>query len=948
MRTWIYVAVVLVGYCASAETQIAPAPIAFDNALVRWEVGADAKTTAFVDKQTGTDYLKKGAAVPVAAVRKGKSVFNATKASYADGRLSLEFADAGASVEIAVSPAESHFVFTVLGVKGDGIDDVTFLNVPLALKGELNEPFAACALALNLKTNVDALPGPQKELRALCTARFGIEGAKTAIIACPQPQLREIMKKVVAAADELPHSDIAGPFALDAEAGRGSYLFDLEGISEETVDGWIVLAKRLGMNQIDFNTSFRYGDFQPRGDRYPKGRENVKAVVDKLHAAGIAAGLHTYAFFIDKKSKYVTPVPDPRLGKAATFTLAESLAEEAKEVRVDETTANVSTETGFFIHNSVTLQIDNELITFSGVAKEPPFGFTGCARGACGTAIAAHEKGAKVCHLKECFGLFTPDAESTLFTEVAANTADTFNECGFDMIYEDALDGEAILGGAENAWYYGSKFVFEIANRLKKPALFEMSTFHHHLWYVRARMGAWDHPCRSHKRFIDLHCAANRDGGGMFLPMNLGWWAVQVWSDGSSETHSEPTFKDDIEYLACKALGNDMGLSLMGVTPNNIGKTPAFEQLAPIFKRYEDLRHARIVPEAVKAQLRVPGDEFKLWTSNDGQYGFQRVRYLKHKVQSLDVDAQGRPSNTWSIANTFEPQPLRVRIEALISTGAYDAPDSVVIEDFSNPDALSDRASVPGVTAALASTTEQVKAGSASALFSASNTRDSAAGSWARIGAIHKPCVNVAGQKGLGVWVYGDGQGELLNIQQRSPAGHAVGGIGDHYIEVDFTGWRYFELVELEGGRIADYAWPYGGDAYGIYREAVDYSQVETFALWYNNLPPGKNVACYVSPIKALPLAKASVKNPSITIAGKTITFPVEIETGCYLEFAAMNDCKLYGKNGALLSEVTPQGEVPPLAAGDNTLTFSCDPLSGLNPRARVTVSAEATPLIRW
>jgi hypothetical protein len=150
------------------------------------------------------------------------------------------------------------------------------------------------------------------------------------------------------------------------------------------------------------------------------------------------------------------------------------------------------------------------------------------------------------------------------------------------MIYEDALDGEDILAGGENAWHYGSKFVFEIANRLKKPALFEMSTFHHHLWCVRARMGAWDHPCRSHKRFVDLHCAANYDGRGMFLPMNLGWWAVQVWSDGS-ETCNEPTFKDDIQYLMCKGLGTDTGFSLMGVTPGNIGGTPAFEQLAPIF-----------------------------------------------------------------------------------------------------------------------------------------------------------------------------------------------------------------------------------------------------------------------------------------------------------------------------------------------------------------------------
>ena len=139
-------------------------------------------------------------------------------------------------------------------------------------------------------------------------------------------------------------------------------------------------------------------------------------------------------------------------------------------------------------------------------------------------------------------GLFAPDPDSTLLAEVAGHTADTFNECGFDMIYLDALDGEDVLAGRENAWHYGSKFAVEIANRLNKPALFEMSTFHHHLWYIRARMGAWDHPNRSHKEFIDIHAAGNLSGGKTFLPMNLGWWAVKVWAG----PQSEPTFSPAI------------------------------------------------------------------------------------------------------------------------------------------------------------------------------------------------------------------------------------------------------------------------------------------------------------------------------------------------------------------------------------------------------------------
>ena len=98
----------------------------------------------------------------------------------------------------------------------------------------------------------------------------------------------------------------------------------------------------------------------------------------------------------------------------------------------------MSTIIGFFERNSVTLQIDDELITYTGVSKKPPYAFTGCKRGACGTRVAAHAKGAKAHHLRQCFYLFVADGDSKLFTEVAHGLADLANEVGFDMMYLDA------------------------------------------------------------------------------------------------------------------------------------------------------------------------------------------------------------------------------------------------------------------------------------------------------------------------------------------------------------------------------------------------------------------------------------------------------------------------------------------------------------------------------
>ncbi|UCD29545.1 MAG: hypothetical protein JSV03_03425, partial [Planctomycetota bacterium] len=820
---------------------------------------------------------------------------------------------------------------------GEGVESFTFADIPLTLKATPQETFVACALALNIKTQVDPIPGPVSGVQATCYSRFGFAGAQVALIGCPRDQLREVLKEAVAAAPGLPQSDIGGPWALDADINRGSYLFNFGGLSEETVDDWIKLARDLGFNQIDFHggRSFRFGDCRPNPQTYPQGYASLKAVIDRLHAAGIAAGLHIYSFFMAKDCPWVTPVPDPRLAKDATFTLADHLAADGEKVTVLESTKDMSAITGFFVRNSVTLQIDDELITYSGISKDPPYAFTGCKRGVNGTRASAHDSGAKVHHLKECFGLFVPDGDSTLLTEVAAKTAEAFNECGFDMIYMDALDGQDILGGWENGWHYGSKFVYQVCRRLKKPAVMEMSTFHHHLWVVRSRMGAWDHPRRSHKRFIDIHCKSNEGLRHMFLPGHLGWWAVMTWSGAQGE----PTFSDDIEYLCGKCLGNDIGFSIMGIDPNKIKTIPVYQRLARIMKQYEDLRHANYFDESVKAKLREPGKEYTLFQDADGRWRFRRMQYVKHKVEGINDW-----SNIWSVNNSFDSQPVRLRIEALLSTGPYHAAGNVTLADFADAQDFADRASAPGVKVQLQSSSEKLKAGKLSGVFTASNSgKTNRQGAWAKAGKTFNPVLDLGQHQALGVWIHGDGQGEVLNFQLTCPS-HIVAGISEHYVIVDFTGWRYFELIEPEGERYTHYSWPYGSP-YAIYREGINYGQVQNLSLWYNNLPANKKVTCYLSPIKALPLVNTKLKNPALTIGGKTIVFPVELETGSYLEFYSPSDCKLYGPKGELIADVKPQGEVPVLAGGANNVTFTCDGPTDINPRAKVTVICQGDPI---
>jgi hypothetical protein len=925
--------VLAINHSFAAKTEQAKPALKLQNRHLLLELGADGRCSQFGDRATGANHSVQPATTPFASVKKAGRVFPASAASFSDGKLTVKFGEANVAVTLKVASQKNYFIFEVAEVSGDGLEELVFADFPLTLKAQSGEPFAGCALALNLQTKVNHIPGASTRLWAACYPRFGLAGSKVALIGCPTKELRKILQEAMSASPDLPHSPIGGPWALDADINRGSYLFNFGDMSEAKVDEWIKLASDLGFTQIDFHggVSFRFGDCRPNPKTYTNGWVSFRAVIDKLHAAGLKAGLHTYAQFIAKDTPWVTPVPDPRLGKFATYTLAQPLSATATNVFVNEPTTNVSLVRGWAVRNSATIQVDDELILFDGLAEGPQPGFTSCKRGAHGTRIAEHTAGAKVHHLKECFGLFVPDGDSTLYTEVAAKTAEAFNAGGFDMIYLDALDGSDIVGGGENWWYYSAKFTFEIWKRLKKPALMEMSTFSHHLWMVRSRMGAWDHPNRGPKQFVDMHCQANEDNRRMYLPSHLGWWALKTWGD----IQDEPSYSDDIEYLCGKAIGTDCGFSMMGVNPGQTEKVAAFKRLAGIMRQYEALRHANYFDEATKAKLAELGKEFTLAQDAEGRWRLRPAVYDRHKVENLEDW-----SRIWQVKNPFTSQPVRLRIEALTGISPYDSAKGITVVDASNAAEFSDRQKNTGVAMDLRPGTEQVKPDLPSILLTATNAGQVArTAAWAKVGKTFSPLLNLKDHEGLGLWVHGDGKGELLNIQLTSPD-NIAGGIGEHYIPVDFTGWRYFELVESEGERCAQFTWPYAG-GYSLYREVVDYKQVKTLSFWFNNLPPGQSVACQVSPIRGLSVFASKIKNPAITIGGKTLVFPVEMETGSYIEFNSLADCKLYKKDGSFIGDVKPQGEVPVLAAGGNQLEFRCDGAPGVNPRTRVTTMAQ-------
>ncbi|RPJ33706.1 MAG: hypothetical protein EHM35_10315 [Planctomycetaceae bacterium] len=82
-----------------------------------------------------------------------------------------------------------------------------------------------------------------------------------------------------------------------------------------------------------------------------------------------------------------------------------------------------------------------------------------------------------------------------------------------------------------------------------------------------------------------------------------------------------------------------------------------------------------------------------------------------------------------------------------------------------------------------------------------------------------------------------------------------------------------------------------------------------------------------------------------MTINGKTITFPVEMPSGSYLELSTTGDCVLYGPKGEEIANVSPKGPIPLLSPGKNQIQFAADAADGPAPRVRLTISSHGQPL---
>ena len=913
------------------ESQLASAAATFENEFAKLAVSPAGRCTSLIDKLTGEDYVLRTS--PLVSIKQGDKLHRRAACSLEDGKLVLRFAEARITVTVGVIAKPGYFVFEVESVDGPSVDELTFVRLNVkpcehvsAMSGlAADDRFGVCLRTLNLETRVD-VGGNPPILRARAFAEHGAERGAAALAACPTARMREVLQDLVRE-EKVPYSPLGGAFALDAEENRGAYVF--ANVSEKNVGDWIDLARRGGIHTIHLSGwEESLGHYEPREDLFTGGLDGMKAVADKLHAAGLKVGIHTLTGCIGTNDPWVRPVPDRRLATDGTFTLTVNLGEEDADVPIAEPPGDYPTVWAYSSRGNC-IRIDDELIQYSVISKDSPCGFFKCRRGAFGTRAAAHEKGAEVHHLIARYGSFIPDEKSTLVDEVAERIARVYNTCGLDQIY---MDGAEAMRG----WYGIARMRQAIFTRLERPALVEASCWDHHSWPFHSRVGAWDHPKWGLKRFADDHFRAiGQYRRGALLEAQLGWWVIL---GASRDWHME--MPDEIEYLLAKALGHDAPLSFQNVSATGRPSNARQDEYFTMIGRYERLRLADYFGEAVKERLREEREEYRLGRADDGGWQFTPTDYLQHKVTGSDDG-----TDTWTVSNRFAEQPVKLRIEALYSAYPYDAAEGPVLADFAGDGEFTAPGATGQVSATFAAAAEVVRVGEASGRFSGVNRGDSPIGAWARVEKAFDPVVDLTPYDAVGLWVHGDGKGQLLNLQlTNSPEYFHT--LDDHHVKVDFEGWRYFELLmrERDAAAYHDYKWPYGAHCV-LHRSPLVRPVVSKLTLYLNNLPPGDEATCYLGPVKALRTRKVVLHHPTVTVGERRLVFPVDLESGMYLEFESADDCRVYDERGNLLKWLRPTGDVPTLASGENRLGFGCRGTEGFRSRAEVTIVACGPPL---
>ncbi|MCL5097499.1 MAG: hypothetical protein M1608_08220 [Candidatus Omnitrophica bacterium] len=910
--------------------------ITLENDYSKFVLNKNGQSQALIDKESGRDYLDHSAPIDFMTVRKGNVEFGSSRLERNGEIIDVDFEGSGVHAQIRMRAYPGYYTVEVLSINQNVLDALVIADLPTIISERVarnqlisehsmtinvarDDHFGISLESLNLMTDSDVLKYEPAAFKAVCYPRYGMVGAKAAILTGPADKLLELIGDMEVE-QGLPHPTFNGVWGKISDEVKKSYLF--VDYTEQNVDHVIDIAKTGGFSYI-----LNYGDiwaasngkFEVNKKFFPHGLDGVKAVMDRIHAAGLKCGAHIMSGCISRNDAYVTPVPDPRLVKDDMRVLAADIAAGATNIPVTDTPAGLPLADLYGASSGTAMVIDREIIRYRGLKTEPPFELLNCERGVYGTKAEAHSKGARIYHLYQRWGLYAADVNTDMAEEVAQRVADIINYCGFDQLYFDGLDGVEANGPF---FFNVGKMVHETCRRFNRSVIVQGSNLPHFGWHEFSRLYTIDWSSLDPKGRTAYHCRERmQNARNNLMPAELGWFGFFTESNDT-----EATTPDIIEFVLAKTIAWDVPWSLETslYALDHHGRT---KEILDMCKTYEKLRLDHYFSENVKKRLRELKQDFTLRKDDAGNW---QMHPLDLGPAFLSTKQNGT-NNAWTINNRYREQPVKVRIKARPSTDDYGDPENIVLagcDDVSGWKAESNRADF---TLRIEQSTEQVKVGSASLKLSASNSTDQPS-TWASRILQFNPPVDLSSHRRPGLWIYGDGSGALVVLQFSDNQECSR----DFFIRLDFSGWNYSELLEpahmLE---VADVPLP----GYAIMSERnFNYNRVISLALLVTDVPPNRSVAYYLSPIEALREHPTTLENPSIKVDNQSIAFPVTLENNWYLEYWGAGDATVYDQEGHTRSTAQVEGAVPSVSAGVNKLEFLCNSSPGQRRHARIQV----------
>ena len=656
---------------------MAAADVTMENDDFRLVVGEDACAKSMVVKATGEECLDPALKAPLLTVTQDRPFDNELKLIHPnkrvvspavklrrEGDMLLFGFDHGlfeASVRVKVSPRYMLFTlvdfpferkgsYTYLKMDIPQAASCRFLQLPVRNRKNFGNWLNACWDDRAAVCVAGASPHPDvdhedrsgaKVLYADALSGIRLRGASAAIIAAPG---REAFLDAMDSFEQ----DLGLPRGVKSRRSEivKEPIFHLAwDFSLASADEAVALMKKGGFRlaTMSYYNLFKSapswglcGDYDWRDD-VPNREVDVRAMLDKFHAAGMYVGFHTLHSHIGLNSRYVTPIADPRLNKTRRFTLAVPLSADTNitEIAVFEPTADVP-----MYEPCRVLQFGGELMSYESFSGEPPYRFFGVKRGAHATRVTEHACG-EVGGILDVSEFGAPgscylDQNTDLQDEVAAKLARAYN-CGFDYVYLDGSEG------------VNRPFNFHVANAqyrywklLKPEPLFgEAAAKTHFGWHMLAGANAFDtfEPEEFKVKLREYPFAQAPITQQDMTRVDFGWWSFNLpRAAKGGKPGSLGTQADLWEYGVSVATAWDCAASII-MNLGTLKRHPRTDDIFEMMRRWADMRRRGLFREEWRDELKNVAQEHHLLVNGKGEYELVRYSEMMHGDDARPVRA---------------------------------------------------------------------------------------------------------------------------------------------------------------------------------------------------------------------------------------------------------------------------------------------------------------------